>query len=131
VGLWLDIIEDKTSDCLAVYKEKFYAGKTAVSKNTYGSGQVLYIGVMKNGQLIKDILRDVFKEIGLNHMELPEGVFITERFNDKNCYTFIINMDKEQKLVNVENPGVDLISKKYVSGETLVNGMDLLIVKSH
>src|SRR5690606_36135425 len=50
VKIWLDMLENQTAESLAVYTEKFYAGRTAVSKNQHGSGIAYYVGVMGNSE---------------------------------------------------------------------------------
>ena len=43
---WCDIIRTESAETLAVYGENFYAGKAAVTKNSYGKGCVYYIGTV-------------------------------------------------------------------------------------
>lgn len=130
VRVWLDMLECGTAETLAVYSGKFYAGRTAVSRNVYGSGTAVYVGVMGNDELIKDILSDALKECGIDAGPLPEGIFVTKRVSDSNAYTFIINAGRETKRVYVDKPGIDLLSKRHVFGEAFVKGLDVMVVRS-
>jgi len=129
VNVWLDMLETKTAESLAVYNEKFYAGKTAISKNHYRTGLVYYIGVMGNEQLISDVLWDITSECQLSPVFLPEGIFVTRRRNVKDCYTFYINMNRNSKKVYIEEEGFELISGQQLSGEVDLGGLDVWIVR--
>lgn len=129
VKVWLDILETKTAESIAIYTKKFYAGRTAISRNSYGKGAVYYVGVMGSDELISDFLADIANEHGLKYTTLPEKVYVTRRVKDKDHYIFYINMSKEQKKIVLEEKGFDLISGKYLSGEVLLNGLDLLLLK--
>lgn len=130
VKVWLDILENQTAEVLATYGGKFYVGQPAITKNKYGSGSVVYIGVMGNDELIKDILNDLANECGLKAISVPEGVFITHRIGESSRYTFIINMNHRPQRIYIEDPGNELITGRFVMGEVLVNGMDLMIIQS-
>lgn len=88
-----------------------------------------YVGVMGSDELISDFLADIANEHGLKYTTLPEKVYVTRRVKDKDHYIFYINMSKEQKKIVLEEKGFDLISGKYLSGEVLLNGLDLLLLK--
>lgn len=130
VNVWMDILENQKGDVLATYNGKFYKGKPAITANNYGKGCVIYIGVMGNDDLIKDVLEDVARKIGEKVTVQSEGIFITKRTNENYQYTFIINMNQKPVKIRLESPGVDLISNKNVMGEVLINGMDLMVVQS-
>jgi beta-galactosidase len=42
--VWFDILDTKTATPLATYGKGYYAGKTAVTENSFGKGTVLYVG---------------------------------------------------------------------------------------
>ncbi|WP_040205222.1 beta-galactosidase [Neobacillus jeddahensis] len=129
VKVWLDMLETKSAETLAVYKQKFYAGRTAISKNSYGKGTVYYVGVMGNEELNSDILLDIVKDRNIPYTFLPEGVFATQRKNDQHSFTFYINKSNEAKQVPLVENGLDVISGNQVSDCVTINGLDVLIVK--
>ncbi len=78
---WGDIINPlKESEVLATYQNDFYAGKAAVVKKEFGEGHVTYIGIdTDDGQLEKEILKNVYKNEKIDLMDLPEGIMIEYR----------------------------------------------------
>nr|WP_144927355.1 beta-galactosidase [Paenibacillus bovis] len=130
VKVWLDMLETNTAESLATYKQKFYAGRTAVAKNQYGNGTVYYVGVMGSDEFASDFLTDIVNELGIPNGTLPKGIFVSSRVNENVRYTFYININREPTAVTVQENGFDVIKEKNVSGEVLIEGLDVLIVKS-
>ena len=130
VNVWVDIIEPNTAETVSTYKKKFYAGKTAISKNKYGKGVVYYVGVMGNDDFLKTFLMDVADAHQVKHRQAQPGIFITRRFKDNQTYTFYINVNPEPTIVTVEEEGLDVIIGTRVTNEAVIQGLDVLIVKS-
>ncbi|MFC5466840.1 beta-galactosidase [Lederbergia graminis] len=130
VKVWLDMLETNSAESLATYKEKFYAGRTAVAKNKYGKGMVYYVGVMGSDEFASDFLRDVAEEQNVDTYNVPKGIFASSRINDNVRYTFYINNNREQTTVPLKESGYDVIAEKEVAKEAVINGLGVLIVKS-
>lgn len=131
VKVWLDMLETDTAESVAIYTKKFYAGRTAVAKNCFGEGEVYYVGVMGNQEFIHDLLVDVAEESELPYHPLPSGIFKTRRVKDGVSYTFYINHNTTPTKVPLREKGADVISGKNVAGEAIINGLDVLIIKSN
>lgn len=131
VKVWLDMLKPITAKTLATYTEKFYSGRTAISKNNYGEGTVYYVGVMANEELIADFLRDVFSDIGLPTTLFPEEIYISSRENDNVRFTFYQNFNREPVKILLREPGFDCIKGVEVEEEVTIKGLDVLIVKSY
>jgi beta-galactosidase len=130
VKIWLDMLELNTAESLATYNEKFYAGRTAISKNHYGEGIVYYIGVMGNSELVLELLTDIVEECQLSLTPLPEGIYVSTRSNENTRYTFYINMNRKTTRVTLPEEGINVLNDCRVSGEVPIEGLDVLIVKS-
>jgi beta-galactosidase len=130
VKSWLDMITTQKAEILATFQEKFYAGRTAISKNKFGKGVVYYVGVMGSQDLVRDILTDVAKECQVDTMSLPDEVYVTHRIKDDVRYTFYVNSSRELKKVVLQAAGDDMITGIPVSGEITIKGLDVLVVKS-
>src|SRR5439155_9859279 len=46
--LWCDLIEPKECQILATYAKDFYAGRPAMTMNTFGLGKAIYIGTLSH-----------------------------------------------------------------------------------
>ncbi|MDT5262839.1 MAG: beta-galactosidase, partial [Acidobacteriota bacterium] len=68
------------TESLAKYSNQFYAGQTAVTYRRLGKGSVTYIGVQtKDGQLEKNVLREVYKRAGIITADYPRGIYVDWR----------------------------------------------------
>jgi len=78
---WADLVEANHSEnVLATYTNQFYAGKAAVVTNKIGKGTITYIGVdTDDAQLEKDVLRQVYQNMGATTEDYPEGVYVQWR----------------------------------------------------
>lgn len=85
---------------------------------------------MINSELARDFFEDVATELKLKVSHVPKEVYATGRLNDTDCYTFYININKGPTSVVLIEKGLDLIQDKYVSGEVVIEGLDVLIVIS-
>lgn len=126
VGGWLERLKLVEAQSLAVYRDKFYAGETAVSKRKYGKGTVFYVGAMECGALIGKVLRTAAQECSLSCAELPEGVFMTRRSGGNERFRFLIN--KNPFPVTVHGfEGNDILTGSYKK-DMEIPALDLVIL---
>src|SRR5256885_10347314 len=52
--LWCDLIEPKEAQVLATYAKDFYAGRVAMTVNTFGLGKAIYVGTMSHQHFYYD-----------------------------------------------------------------------------
>lgn len=80
-NVWADVLKPaEGTESLALYSNQFYAGQTAVTYRKLGKGSVTYIGVQtKDGQLEKNVLREVYRRAGLSTEDYPAGVYVDWR----------------------------------------------------
>ncbi|MBD2870938.1 beta-galactosidase [Paenibacillus arenilitoris] len=130
VKVWLDMLETKTAETVATYTEKFYAGRTAISKNRFGEGTVYYVGVMGSTELIEHLLNDIAGERGIRMAPIPDEIYVTHRVNKEHRFTFFINVNRKPVTVKLDYPGLDVIKGEEVTGEAEIGGLDVLIIKS-
>ncbi|UZJ79233.1 beta-galactosidase [Fictibacillus sp. KU28468] len=72
--VWCDLIEPKSAEVLAVYRDAFYEGTPAITKNKYGKGNVYYIGTAVEDYFLVRLYRDIFAQAGVQTIELPDDV---------------------------------------------------------
>lgn len=94
---WCDIIRTESAETLAVYGENFYAGKAAVTKNSYGKGCVYYIGTVGLPGFAQAGGRDA-ASTDIPYVEnLPERVEVTVREGKGSASPFCLIMMKQQR----------------------------------
>jgi beta-galactosidase len=101
VETWCDILQPTSAEVLAYYEQDYYAGKPAITRNSFGTGQAIYLGAFGTDLLYEAMLGWIFQEKGIKTaFELPPGVEMTERWKDEERFIFLVNhSNQEQSLV--------------------------------
>lgn len=96
---WCDILQTGAAETAAVYENGYYAGKAAITKNTYGNGRAYYVGTVGEKALYRKLAQQVLQEKEVPFYEnLPANVEITTREKDGLKIRFIFNnTDKHQE----------------------------------
>ncbi len=123
---WMEVLTPTTAQVVATYRQKFYAGMGAITRNAYGSGSVTYVGVVHNRDLVKAVLRDTW---GHPLPARPTGIFVTTRQSEEARFTFYINMQGHAAAINVEAPGQNVLSGAAVQDRIELEPWDLAIVQ--
>ena len=78
------------------YGKDFYAGMPAVTVNPYGKGKAFYIGADAEAQFYDDLYAAILHMAEIENpfgMEIPEGVEVTCRENEKQRFIFVQNFN--------------------------------------
>lgn len=95
---WCDIIRTESAEVLAVYGENFYAGKAALTKNSYGKGCVYYMGTVGLPSLCCRLAEMMLQQADIPYVEnLPDRVEVTVREGNGRSFTFLFNNDEAFK----------------------------------
>jgi len=133
-GVLCDIMHLNEAKMVAVYEKEFYAGTPVLTKNSFGKGNVYYIGTHSNDEFYSEYLSDVLKEVGVNPVlsNLPKNVEVTVRENENYKYLFILNHSEEDKEIILEEEGTDILTdNEYKAGEKiLLNKKGVAIIKT-
>lgn len=114
-----DIIHPEQAECIAAYRNDFYANNPAITKNQFGDGITYYAGTNLNADGLSKLLDMAMETAKVNpviaeHTELE----ITCRQTDTCRFYFIINF-KEQPL---PLPSCFAGKQDVLTGETLAGG---------
>ncbi len=98
---WCDILCTETAESFADYDSDYFAGKAAITVNTYGSGRAYYIGTVGEKELYRKLVKDALLKAALPFTDnLPDNVEITTRTDKETQIRFIFNnTDKAQSFV--------------------------------
>lgn len=95
---WCDIIKTESAEVLAVYGENFYAGKAALTKNSYGKGCVYYMGTVGLPSLCCRLAEMMLQQADIPYVEnLPDRVEVTVRKGNGRSFAFLFNNDEAFK----------------------------------
>ncbi|MNY46138.1 Beta-galactosidase GanA [compost metagenome] len=85
-----------------VYTDDFYAERPVLTRNSYGQGQTYYIGSQFEARFYEDLYKDLITQLPIRrHVEadMPTGIFVTARSNEKVEYLFVQNFTSETQLI--------------------------------
>lgn len=115
---WADILQLDTAESLGAYMEDFYQGKPAITKNTYGDGEVYYVGTILERDFYRDFMNDVIEGTNVEVFQgLPHGVEVSVRENTVSRYLLIFNNTNHVQEVNLTD-----------IERTILNPFDLKVV---
>jgi len=122
------VVKEEGAEILGTYKNDFYAGSPALTRNSFGKGQAYFVGARTDS----DFLEDFYD--GLVQSNLPiqadPGVSIRTRENHFAKYHFVMNFSEEQKEIELSHEMKDIITgQTFVSGKHCVKPYGVYIFR--
>ena len=119
--IWCDLIEPKDCQVLAIYAKDFYAGRPAITMNTFGDGKAIYIGTMSHLHFYYDLvgwLRQICNLFPL--LKVPDSVEVSMRQKDDDRIYFLLNHQNSPVRIQFYKPMHD-----FLTGNTFTGNYDL------
>lgn len=119
-----ELVHPETASVLAVYKDDFYAGRAALTVNSFGSGKVYYMAFKNNDDFLTAFygrLIERIKPLKAVDADLPEGVTAQLRTDGEREFVFLMNFATEERCVNIGGKGF----KDVLTGESVINEIRL------
>ncbi len=130
--LWCDIIEPKGCQILANYAKDFYAGKPAITMNTFGLGKAVYIGTQSHQHFYHDLVVWLRQMCNLHPlMKVPENIEVCMRQKEGSKVYILLNHQNSQIRIQFYKPMHD-----FLTGQNIVGNYDLpphgvLVIDEH
>ncbi|HYV27156.1 MAG TPA: beta-galactosidase [Candidatus Eisenbacteria bacterium] len=119
--LWCDLIEPKECQILATYAKDFYAGKPAITMNTFGLGKAIYIGTMSHQHFYNDLITWLRQLCNLHPLlKVPDNVEVSMRQKGDTRIFFLLNHQGSPLRIQFYKPMHD-----YLTGNTFSGNYDL------
>ena len=115
--LWCDIIEPKECQILATYAKDFYAGRPAMTMNTFGLGKAIYIGTQSHQHFYYDLmvwLRQVCNLFPL--LKVPDTVEVSLRQKGDTKVYFLLNHQSSPVRIQFYKPMHDFLTDGLLQG---------------
>ena len=115
--MWCDIIEPKGCQILATFAKDFYAGRPAMTMNTFGLGRAIYIGTMSHQHFYDDLvvwLRQLCNVQPL--LKVPDTVEVSMRQKGDLRYYFLLNHQNSPVRLQFYKPMHDFLTGNAVTG---------------
>ncbi len=127
---WCDIIEPKDCEIIATFASSFYAGRPAITINSFGMGKAIYIGTVSHRPFYVDLVRWLRELCDLQPpIKVPNQVEVTLRESgEKRVYVLINKSDSPAKIHFLKRME-DLITGAVIAGQYDLSARGILVVK--
>ncbi len=128
-SVWADVIEPKEANPVAWHTQDFYADKPAATINNFGSGKVIYLGIMGDTAYYDAIARWISSLAKIAPpIDVPAGIEALERWQGEKRLLFVLNHDCIAKEISLPSTFLDLLSGKILTGRILMGALDVLVL---
>ncbi len=128
-----DLIAAETAEVLAVYKEDFYAGRPALTRNKFGAGRAYYLAFRSREDFLLDFYGRLISDLNIEQPlpgELPQGISVHKRTDGEHDFIFIMNFNPSQQTVALGDADFEeLISGGKEQGTVRLPGYGAKILK--
>lgn len=130
--LWCDIIEPKECQVLAVYAKDFYAGKPAMTMNTYGLGKAIYFGTLSHQPFYYDLVAWLRQMCNLHPLlKVPDTVEVSLRQKEGTKVFFLLNHQNSPVRIQFYKPMHDFLTGSTFSGNYDLPPHGVLVLDEH
>ena len=116
-----DLMHLEGAEALSVYEKDFYQEMPVITRNRLGQGYAYYVGTRSNREFYHKFLEDIFTEAKITEtMITPKGVEARIRVRDDRKILFLMNHNKENKQITLNDDYTDLLTgKEYKTGNSI------------
>jgi beta-galactosidase len=130
--LWCDLIEPKECQILATYAKDFYAGRPAMTMNTFGLGKAIYIGTLSHQPFYHDLVTWLRQLCNLHPLlKVPENVEVSLRQKDDSRIYFLLNHQGSPLRIQFYKPMHDFLTGNTISGNCDLPPHGVLVLDEH
>jgi beta-galactosidase len=130
VSIWAEVLKTLGAEVVARYQRDEYAGKAAISRNRFGDGQVIYLGIFSSDERFYDRLAHwILSEARIKaSLETGSGVEVVERWQGGKRLLFLLNHSNQPQFISLPGELIDLISGNLVSRNVQLDSKDVMIL---
>jgi len=124
-------VKSETVEVIASYKDKYYAGKPALTRNRVGKGEAYYYGAAFNESVAGKLLPCLsLKSPKFDWCELPQCVELAIRSNDEGDVIFLLNYSPEAVQLKFNKQVLDQITGHYLVHEVELEAYGVIVIRS-
>ncbi|HEX2927292.1 MAG TPA: beta-galactosidase [Ruminiclostridium sp.] len=128
-----DLIHTESAQVLAVYGKDFYAGRPALTVNSFGRGEVYYMAARAGEDFLGDFYTALIRSLSLSpalDTTLPCGVTAQYRTDGRNRYIFLMNFNDCKEKILLAGNYTDMLTGEILHGGSIfVNPYGVRILK--
>ncbi len=126
------LIHAENAEVLATYGDDFYAGRPALTVNSFGDGQAYYIASRNDDRFLSDLYGGLADGLNLQRAldtDLPEGVTAQVRSDGEQRFVFLMNFASDARQIDLGTREMtDLLTGKTVSGIVEMTGFGVKVL---
>jgi beta-galactosidase len=127
--LWADLLQPTSATVLAKYSGTTYAGEPAITSNSFGAGQAVYIGADLDPASLARVLATLLGSRGVKPpFDVPRGVELTVRSAANQQWLFLLNHTPSAQEITLPGSFTDALTGSPVAGRRTLAAYDVLIL---
>ncbi len=130
---YADLVHAEGAEVLATYGSEFYAGRPAITCNSFGKGKAYYLAGRTGEDFLKAFYCRLVGSAGVSRnvgAELPEGLTVQCRRGGGKEFLFVLNFaDQDHQLPVAEGRFIDVLSGGEVSHTLRVTAYGAFILQ--
>jgi beta-galactosidase len=126
-----DLIHAESATVLATYGREFYAGRPALTVNTYGAGKAYYVAARLDRRFHADFLLRLASDLGITPIAEaapPDGVSLQVRGDGERQFVFAMNFTIHEQTVELGFGGTDLLSGEAVEASFVLPAYGVKVI---
>ncbi|MEG8040335.1 beta-galactosidase [Sphingomonas sp. LR60] len=126
---WMEFLKPTTAKVIARFEHHSWPDYAAITRNTYGKGEVTYIGFMPSDALIEGVLTDTAKRAGVAWPETARFPLIVRSGTLTNGHRvqYLLNYSREKQSIPSDLvSGTDLLTGKQAASTIDPWGVEIL-----
>ncbi|MDO4306055.1 MAG: beta-galactosidase [Eubacteriales bacterium] len=113
---WMELLEDPDAEVLCTYDHPAWGGIPAVTRNTYGNGQAVYLGCCFDAAGLEAVLACLFREWGVFLPDSHYPLIIKKGISrEGKLITYYLNFSREEQKFRSPCEGTELLQEESVS----------------
>jgi beta-galactosidase len=130
--IWCDIIEPGGCQVLATFAKDFYAGRAAMTMNTFGLGKAIYIGTQSHQHFYGDLVLWLRQLCNLHPLlKVPENIEVSMRAKEGTQVFFLLNHQTSPVRIQFYKPMHDFLTGNTFSGNLELQPHGVLVLDEH
>lgn len=130
VHLWRELLELHQAEAVAWYSGGSEDGAVAISRNRYGAGTTLYVGLLGD-ELIDALTAALLDEHGISGaLATPPGVEACVREGPSGRYLLLLNHTAVEQQIDLAQPYHDILHKTLVDGTLHIAPLDVCVLQA-
>lgn len=127
---WCDVIIPRTANTIAKYTTQYYAGQAAITQNSLGKGQAIYVGTRLDANLTARLMDYVIALAGVPHGPLAEtGIEVSIREKAGMRLLFLLNHSGEKQTISLANHYMDPLTDAPIVGEIEIPPYGVVVLR--